>query len=150
MRDMQLDLHVEIWLRWGAVGMCQAVVWAEAKAQQICMYMWGDIFGWNGGKVHIGTEQRLRLKNQEYSLYFFLSISFILLLSLVFCCWFVYWSRVDLQCCVSFRYTAKWFSYTYIHNFFQILFPYGLLQNIGYSLSWQTEQLGFYPEGNRA
>ena len=24
-----------------------------------------------------------------------------------------YWSRVDLQCCVSLRYTAKWICYTY-------------------------------------
>ena len=30
-----------------------------------------------------------------------------------------YWSRVDLQCNVSFRYTAKWISYmyTYTHSF---------------------------------
>ena len=28
-----------------------------------------------------------------------------------------YWSIADLQCCVSFRYIAKWFSYTYIHSF---------------------------------
>ena len=30
-----------------------------------------------------------------------------------------YWSVVDLQCCVSFRCTAKWISYTYtyIHSF---------------------------------
>ena len=30
-----------------------------------------------------------------------------------------YWIIVDLQCCVSFRCTAKWFSYTYtyIHSF---------------------------------
>ena len=35
-----------------------------------------------------------------------------------------YGSIVDLQCCVSFRYTAKWFNYTYIYiHFFQILFP---------------------------
>ena len=32
---------------------------------------------------------------------------------------FFYWNIVDLQCCISFRYTAKWFSYTYtnIHSF---------------------------------
>ena len=31
----------------------------------------------------------------------------------------LYWSTVDLQCCVSFRCIAKWFSYTYayIHSF---------------------------------
>ena len=30
---------------------------------------------------------------------------------------FFYWSIVDLQHCVSLRYTAKWFSYSYIHSF---------------------------------
>ena len=29
-----------------------------------------------------------------------------------------YWSIFDLQCCVSFRCTAKWFSYTYFFRFF--------------------------------
>ena len=28
-----------------------------------------------------------------------------------------YWSVVDLHCCISFRYTAKWISHTYIHSF---------------------------------
>ena len=46
--------------------------------------------------------------------------------------YFFNWIIVDLQCCVSFRYTAKWFSYTYIYLFFQILFHYKLLQNTGY------------------
>ena len=32
-----------------------------------------------------------------------------------------YWSIVDLQCCVSFRYIAKWFSYTFFCIFFFIL-----------------------------
>ena len=42
-----------------------------------------------------------------------------------------YWSIVDLQCCVNFYHTAKWFSYTYI--FFHILFHYDLSQDIEYS-----------------
>ena len=46
--------------------------------------------------------------------------------------WFFYWSIVDLQYCVSFRHTAKWFSYTYI--FFQIIFHHRLLQDTQYSL----------------
>ena len=29
-----------------------------------------------------------------------------------------YWSIVGLQCCVSFKNTAKWISYVYIHSFF--------------------------------
>ena len=29
-----------------------------------------------------------------------------------------YWSIVNLQCCVSFKCTARWFIYTYIHAFF--------------------------------
>ena len=28
-----------------------------------------------------------------------------------------YWSMVDLQCCASFKCTAKWFSYIYIYSF---------------------------------
>ena len=42
------------------------------------------------------------------------------------------WRIVNVQCCVSFKYTALWFSYTYIYVciFFQILFRYGLLQDI--------------------
>ena len=44
---------------------------------------------------------------------------------------FFNWSIVDLQYCVSFRCTAKWFSYIYIY--FQIIFHYRLFQNIKYS-----------------
>ena len=47
---------------------------------------------------------------------------------------FLSWSIVDLQCCVSFRYTAKWFGYTYTHIsisiIFQILSPYQLVQSV--------------------
>ena len=43
--------------------------------------------------------------------------TFILHLCTPHCCcfFFFYWSLVDLQCCVSFRYTAKWISYTYTY-----------------------------------
>ena len=37
------------------------------------------------------------------------------------------WSIIDLQCCVSFRYIAQWFSDIYIYILFQVLFPYRLL-----------------------
>ena len=38
--------------------------------------------------------------------------------------YFLYWSIVDLQCCVSFRYRAKIFSYTYTHTYsFSDSFP---------------------------
>ena len=40
------------------------------------------------------------------SIEFFFSLIFIL-----------YWSTVDLQCCVSFRHTAKWLSFTYIYMY---------------------------------
>ena len=32
--------------------------------------------------------------------------------------YFFHWSRVDLQCCVIFRYTAKWIIYIYIYTIF--------------------------------
>ena len=53
---------------------------------------------------------------------------------------FFNWSIVDLQRFVSFWCTAKWLSYTHTHThiyiyifFFNILFHYGLSQEIGYS-----------------
>ena len=55
----------------------------------------------------------------------FLFLFFTLFLKFIF-----YWSIFGLQCCVSFRRTAKWFSYTYICVPFQILFHYGLSWNI--------------------
>ena len=56
------------------------------------------------------------------------------ILCVVQCIFFFNWNIVDLQCCIGFRCTAQWFSYTYIYiYFFQILFPYRLLQNIEYS-----------------
>ena len=46
------------------------------------------------------------------------------------------WSVGDLQHCISFRYTAKWFSYAYIHIsiLFQILF------HMGYSIQFSSVQ----------
>ena len=44
-----------------------------------------------------------------------------------------YWSIVDLQCFVSFRGIAQWFSYRYTYGLFQILFPYRLSQDTEYS-----------------
>ena len=58
---------------------------------------------------------------------YFIFFSFFFFLNLF------YWSMVDLQCCLSFQCTAKWFSYTSIYILFHILFHYGLLQDMEYS-----------------
>ena len=51
------------------------------------------------------------------------------------CCWYLlfnihFWGNiVDLQCCINFRYTAKWISYTYTNvyslSFLRLLFHIG-------------------------
>ena len=62
-------------------------------------------------------------------------------------CWLViffslftfYWSLVDLQCCVSFKCTAKWFSYTYTYSHsFSVFSHIGLSQNTKYSSLYCT------------
>ena len=40
----------------------------------------------------------------------------------------VCWSIVGLQCCISFRCTAKWFSYSYIHSFLRFFSHIGSVQ----------------------
>ena len=57
---------------------------------------------------------------QNHLSQFWQSISFCMHLLLFL--FLIYWSKVDLQCYVSFRYTAKWFSYTYIYIYFFRLF----------------------------
>ena len=49
--------------------------------------------------------------------------------------YFFNWSIVNLQFCLSFKCTTKWFNYIYmyVYIFFQILFHYKLLQDIQYS-----------------
>ena len=58
--------------------------------------------------------------------WFILTFGFLLL--------FYYWSIIDLQYRVSFRCTAKWFTYTYtyIYIYIQIIFHYRLLRDIEY------------------
>ena len=49
--------------------------------------------------------------------------------------WFLWWGIVDLQCCVSFRRTATWISYTYtyVHSFLDS-FPYRPLQSFEFTV----------------
>ena len=55
-----------------------------------------------------------------------------------------YWSIVELQCCVNYSCTAKWFSYTFIYILFHFLFHYGLSQDIEYRFLCSTVVSLFY------
>ena len=94
-----------------------------------------DIDNWQWMKEASGPsvfsrQEELRPAQLQFILFFFLILKFYLFTYLFF-----YWSIVDLQCCTSFRCTAKWFSYTHTHIYilFQIHFPYRLLHKIKYS-----------------
>ena len=54
-----------------------------------------------------------------------------------------YWSIVDLQCCVSFCYVAKWFSYAYIYTFFFRFFSILLYHRILFSVLYCSKSLLF-------
>ena len=49
----------------------------------------------------------------------------------------LYWSIVDLQCCIAFRCTENWFRYRYI--LFQLLFPFSLFHLFLFHLDYRVE-----------
>ena len=58
----------------------------------------------------------------------YIYLKFLSIFTLIF---ILYGSILDIQCCVSFKCTAKGFSYTYMYTHsFKDFFPYRLLQNI--------------------
>ena len=54
-----------------------------------------------------------------------------------------YWSIVDLQCCVSFRCTAEWFSYIYTYMYMHIsekaMAPHS--SNLAWKILWTEEPI---------
>ena len=74
--------------------------------------------------IHHSSVLAIGIMVYIYSTYFSYNWGFVIF-NLIF---ILHWSIIDLQCCVSFRCIAKWFSYTYIPSFSDS-FPYRLLQN---------------------
>ena len=97
-----------------------------------CLMHWYDI-GSFANLQSISSYQYFQRHEKINFIYLFLeSIAFIHF-SILF------WSIVDLQCCVSFKCTAEWFQvysrvipviHIRVFILFQILFPYRFLQNI--------------------
>ena len=48
---------------------------------------------------------------------------------------------VDSQYCISFRYTAKWIGYTYIHSFFKFFSYAGPSAYAGGETPWKADRL---------
>ena len=58
--------------------------------------------------------------------------------------WATNWSTIDLQCCVSFRCTAKWSGYTYIYIY--ILFPENGLKWSCFEVDWPSKTILYWFE----
>ena len=100
---------------------------------------------WNGQKRLLGGPFNRRLSLLQWtlqgfsdplgmwfglSLFLFCSVLMWRVVNMFFFCifsfflYFLYWSIFDLQCCVSFRCTAKWLTYTYTYIYsFSYSFP---------------------------
>ena len=57
--------------------------------------------------------------------------------SFFFCIFSLYWSLFDLQCCISFRCTAKWFSYTYTISGEKAMAPHS--STLALQIPWMEE-----------
>ena len=62
--------------------------------------------------------------------------------------WTTNWSIIDLQCCVSFRFTAKWSSYTYmnIYIYIYIYIPENGLKWSCFEVDWPSKTILYWFE----
>ena len=77
-------------------------------------------------------------------------MDFTFLSSIAICAFYIvcflknYWSMVELQCCISFRCTAEWVSYTYTYfNPFSDFFSSSLSENIESSFLCNVDFVGY-------
>ena len=127
------------WVTWGWCHSTDTLVAPAAASKVLCFWLesmssvstYGTVTGllislhgfFVGSSALNSPSQQQAYRSRAKSQYFLYKISsFCIVLKKI------YWNVADLQCCVSFGYTAKWISYlhTYSHSFF----PNRLLQNI--------------------
>ena len=105
--------------QWGGVGSYQQ----RTEGPEVFWCHWEDVCGWKRSITScfklIFNTLTLPMKNivlLSFKLLLPNITLFINALNFIFYLFkHFFWSIVDLQCCVSYRYTAKWISYTYTY-----------------------------------
>ena len=107
--------------------------WWKMKKQKVCMGIWVTLL-YSRNWRNIVNQLHFNKKNFKCTFAPKRLINFYLLLFFLSS----YWSIIDLQCYVSFKYTSKWYRYIYVYFFifFSIIGYYKILNTVHCTLQY--------------